>query len=219
MDKPHYNVVIATPGSSMKAAYVQSLMRTTEWLNVQQLTYIYLNKQSSLVSTARERTATNTDNSNWNTSEIGSGEFTYDKIVWIDSDMEWTVSDFETLLRSDLDIVSGLCLTGPDGFVGAHFPDENGLPTRIHKDELLLQFEPVEVGGAGFAFIAMKSGVFETVERPWFLMRRIKWPDVEFYTMVGEDFSWCAAAQKAGYKIYLDPSVKPGHHKECIFIA
>lgn len=214
----HYNVVIATPGFSMKAEYVQSLVKTTAWLNKEGLSYIYLNKYSSFVPSARELTATNTFSHNWHTRQIGSGDFTYDKIIWIDSDVEWDVEDFKKLWESDLDIVSGLCQTGPEGTVGVHFPDSDGRPTRVNKVEFLLHDEPVEVGGVGFAFVAMKSGVFENMERPWFLIRRIKWEDVDFYTNVGEDYSWCANAQSSGYKIWVDPQIKVKHHKETVYV-
>lgn len=203
----------------MKAEYVQSLVRTTAWLNENGLTYTFLNKQSSFVSEAREMTATNTFGNNWKTKEIGSGEFTYDKIFWIDSDIEWTPEDFERLLKSDLDIVSGIYVTGPEKIVAAHFPDEMGRPTFIRSVEFMLHEEPVEVGGVGFGFVAMKRGVFENTERPWFLIRRIKWDDVDFYTNVGEDYSFCAAAQAAGYKIWIDPKVKVNHHKEAVYSA
>ena len=219
MGIPHYNVVIATPGQAMKTEYVQSLVLTTAWLNSRGLTYAYMSKQSSFVSEAREMTATNTFGNNWQTRQIGSGEFTYDKIVWIDSDIEWTVEDFERLWESDLDIVSGIYVTGPQGLVAAHYPDAQGRPTFINKDEFMLHDQPVEVGGVGFGFVAMKFGVFENIERPWFLIRRIKWDDVDFYTNVGEDYSWCSAAQKAGYGIWIDPLVKVRHHKETVYAA
>lgn len=197
--------------------YVSSLVKTTCWMTDQGLSYTFLNKYSSFVPSARELTATNTYVHNWQTREVGSGEFTYDKIFWIDSDIEWTPEDFERLWRSDLDIVSGLYQTNPNGTVAVHFPDSEGRPTKVNKVEFLLHDEPVEVGGVGFGFVAMKRGVFETMERPWFLINRVKWDDVDFYTNVGEDYSWCANAQRAGYKIWVDPQVKVLHHKETVY--
>jgi GT2 family glycosyltransferase len=103
--------------------------------------------------------------------------------------------------------------------VAVHFPDEQGRPTHVNKVEFLLHDDPVEVGGVGFGFVAMKQGVFETMERPWFLINRVKWDDVDFYTNVGEDYSWCANAQRAGYKIWVDPHVKVLHHKETVYVV
>lgn len=215
--KPHYDIVIATPGTAMEAEYVQSLVETTAHLNDLGLSYIFLNKHSSFVPTARELTATNSFVSNWDTNEIGGGEFTYGRLLWIDSDIVWTPQDIDALILADKDIISGVYLTNPaTGVIAAHFPDENGLPTYIRQDEILLRDDLVEVGGVGFGFVMMKSGVFESVERPWFLVRRVKYPDVDFYTMVGEDYSFCAAAQKAGHKIWLHTGVRVGHIKRQI---
>lgn len=215
----HFNVVIATPGRQMHAEYVTSLVKTTSWLSSVDLTYTLVNKYSSFVPSARELTATNTYVHNWDTRKIGSGEFTYDKIFWIDSDIEWSVKDFKKIWESDLDIVSGLYQTSPDGTVAVNFPDNSGRPTKVNKVEFLLHDQPVEVGGVGFGFVAMKHGVFETMERPWFLINRVKWDDVDFYTNVGEDYSWCASAQRAGFKIWVDPQVKVLHHKETVYVV
>jgi hypothetical protein len=217
--KSHYNVVIATPGHSMKAEYVRSLVETCQWLSEEGYTYKLLNKYSSFVPSARELTATDTYVHNWQTRQVGSGEFTYDKIFWIDSDIEWAIEAFSRLFESDLDIVSGLYQTSPNGTVAVNFPDNEGRPTKVNKVEFLLHDEPVKVGGVGFGFVAMKHGVFETMERPWFLIRRIKWDDVDFYTNVGEDYSWCANAQKAGFDIWVDPQVKVLHHKETVYVV
>jgi hypothetical protein len=217
VETPHYNIVIATPGRMLHSEYVSSLVKSTEWLSARGLSYTFLNKYSSFVPSARELTATNTYVHNWETNQIGSGEFTYDKILWIDSDIEWTTEDLERIWKSELDIVSGLYQTHPNGTVAVNFPDEAGRPTKVNKVEFLLHDDPVEVGGVGFGFVAMKCGVFESIKRPWFLIRRIKWDDVDFYTNVGEDYSWCANAQKAGYKIWVDPTVKVLHHKETVY--
>jgi hypothetical protein len=214
----HYNVVIATPGKVMHSEYVQSLVETIEFFAMQKLAVGFLSKQSSFVATARELTATNTSVHNYDTNQIGSGEFTYDKIFWIDSDIEWTTSDFWKLYSSDLDIVSGLYALDPTGTVAAHVPNAHGAPTRVNKVEFLLHDEPVEVGGVGFGFVCMKSGVFESIPRPWFLIGRVQWsPDSEMRVNVGEDYSWCGRAQQSGFKIYIDPTVKVRHHKETVY--
>jgi hypothetical protein len=216
---PHYNVVIATPGHSMKAEYVKSLVDTISILDAAGMTYTFLNKYSSFVPSARELTATDTYVHNWQTREVGSGTFTYDKIIWIDSDIEWTPEDFMALYDSELDIVSGLYQTATDGTVAVNFPDNQGRPTKVNKVEFLLHDQPVEVSGVGFGFVCMKQGVFEKMERPWFLIRRVKWDDQDFYTNVGEDYSWCANAQGSGFKIWVDPNVKVKHHKETVYLV
>lgn len=213
----HYDVAIATPGHSMKAEYVKSLVNTLRALDAEGLTYTFLNKYSSFVPSARELTATNTYGNNWQTRVIGSGEFTCRKIFWIDSDIEWESEDFLKLLAAPEDIISGLYQTSPDGTVAVNKSDAKGRPNMMNKSEFLLDPDPMEVGGVGFGFVAVKAEVFENMPRPWFLIDRVKWDDLDFECNVGEDYSWCNNAKKAGYKIWVDPMVKVLHHKETIF--
>lgn len=219
-DKPHYNVVIATPGKEMHQDYVKSLTETTAWLNEQGLTYKWINKSGSLVSTTRELTALDSFNPDWETRELGSGKFTYEKVIWIDSDISWTIDNFQKLWASDLDIVGGMYQTAPDGRVAVAKFDETSpeLPTVVREQDFILEERRIiEVFGLGFGFIAMKQGVFEACSRPWFYMRSIRWPQLDFDTNLGEDYSFCVNAREAGFKIYLDLDVKVNHHKEIVY--
>lgn len=218
MTTPHYDVAIATPGHSMKAEYVRSLVLTCNALDKLGKSYIWLNKYSSFVPSARELTATDTYSHNWQTQVIGSGAFSCGKIFWIDSDIEWEEGDFMKLLDSPLDIISGLYQTHPSGIVAVNKLDASGRPRKVNKDEFMLDDEPVEVGGVGFGFVAMKSEVFERVPRPWFLIDRVKWDELDFECNVGEDYSFCNHARGVGYKIWVDPLVRVKHHKETVYL-
>ena len=214
----HYNYVIATPGHSMKVEYVNSLIETIKWIQSENKTFTFLSRYSSFVPTARELTAIDSPGHNYDTNAIGSGRFTYDVIVWIDSDIEWTVEDFKNLVSSDKEVLSGLYQLDWAGSVAVGYPNQIGTPTRVNKVEFLLHDEPVEVGGVGFGFVAMKSGVFESIPRPWFLIGKVLWKEGEDLRVnLGEDYSWCGRAQQYGYKIMVDPDVKVKHHKETIF--
>jgi hypothetical protein len=216
--RPHYSVVIATPGKELHQGYVSSLVETLKWLTEQGLTYKWLNKSGSLVSTTRELTALDSYTPDWETREIGRGKFTYDKIFWIDSDIGWDIEQFQKLWQSDLDIVGGMYQTAPDGRVAVAKFDFDGMPTVVREQDFILEERRyVEVFGLGFGFIAMKSGVFEKCDRPWFLMERIRWPHLEFDLNVGEDYSFCVNARRNGFKVYLDSEVKVKHHKEIIY--
>lgn len=217
--KPHYNVVIATPGRQLHAEYVESLVKTLEFLGGAGLTYKFLNKYSSFVPSARELTATDTYAHNWDTREVGSGEFTYDKIFWIDSDISWEVPDFLQLYYAEEKIISGLYQTHPNGTVAVNLPDADGRPTKVNKVEFLLHDSPVLVGGVGFGFVAVAQGVFEKMTRPWFLIDKIRWDGYDFDTNVGEDYSWCNNAKRAGFEIWVDPNVKVLHHKETAYVV
>lgn len=215
---PYYDVVIATPGHSMQAGYVQSLVKTLEVLQRRKISYKFLNRYSSFVPTARELTAIDSFRHDYSTNRIGNGNFYYGKIFWIDSDIEWEPEDFLKLYDSKLEVVSGLYVLDEAGTVAASYADHRGAPTRVNKVEFLLHEEPVEVTGVGFGFICVKSGVFEKIPRPWFGIAKMQWEEgSDLKVNVGEDYSWCARAQGSGYKIYLDPTVKVLHHKSTIF--
>jgi hypothetical protein len=216
--KPHYDVLIATPGKMIHAEYVSSLVRTLMWLDSEGLTYRFLNKQGSLISSTRELTALDSYKPNWETREVGGGDYTYGKIFWIDSDIEWTVEAFAQIYESDLDIVGGLYQTAPDGRVAVAFYDGAGQPTVVREqDFIMLDPGPQECYGIGFGFVAMKSGVFERCDRPWFLMERIRWEHLDFDLNIGEDYSFCVNARRNGILTYVDPRVKVKHHKEIAY--
>lgn len=202
----------------MHAEYVRSLCETVADLSRDGLNVGFLNKYSSFIPTARELTASDSWTHDYTTNLIANGSFTYEKLFWIDSDIEWTVSDFRKLFRANEDIISGLYVLDTVGTVAAQIPNENGIPTRVNKVEFLLHEQPVEVGGVGFGFLCIKSGVFEKIPRPWFLIGRVQWsPDSDMRVNVGEDYSWCGRAQQAGFKIFVDPTVKVRHHKETVY--
>ena len=130
---PHYNVVLMTPGSSFVPGYVKSLVETTKVLNERGISYHLVSRYSSFVPTARELTALDCSSHDFAVTEIAQGRFTYDKLMWIDSDIEWTPEDFLRLYESELDIVSGLYVLDSAGTVAAQLPDTSGVPTRMNK--------------------------------------------------------------------------------------
>jgi hypothetical protein len=109
--------------------------------------------------------------------------------------------------------------TTPEGRVAVAKFDFDGMPTVVNETEFILEDQDyIEVYGLGFGFIAMKSGVFEACSRPWFFMRPIRWPHLEFDLNVGEDYSFCVNAREHGFKVWLDKNVKVRHHKEIVYI-
>jgi hypothetical protein len=73
MNIPHYNVVFATPGSSLHPEYVKSLIETTKWMNGKGMTYHFVNQFSSFVPSARENTATDSYGADWEAVAFGAG--------------------------------------------------------------------------------------------------------------------------------------------------
>jgi hypothetical protein len=202
-----------------KQEYVRSLVETTRVLNEKGISYYFLSKYSSFVPSARELTITDSYSYDWKDSHVCGGKISYNKVIWIDSDVEWTPEDFMKIYDSELDVISGLYQTHPNGTVAVNLTDPLGRPTMVNKVDFLLRWDPVEVGGVGFGFVGIKYGVFEKMKRPWFKIREVKWDDVDFSVNMGEDYSWCEGAKDVGFKIWVDPTVKVKHHKETIYVV
>lgn len=196
------------------APYVKSLLATSSELSRMGITWGYSNEYSSHVGDAREITLNGGYDNNPFDSTPFKGEITYDKIMWIDSDIAWTPDDFIRLYESDKDIVAGAYLLA-NGTVVAH-KERFGKPFIYEEVKELEELEQVFMVGLGF--VCVKQGVFESLSRPWFqsVQATIKDPntnkDFPFFIM-GEDVSWCSRVNDAGYEIWLDPKVKVTHHK------
>jgi GT2 family glycosyltransferase len=80
-------------------------------------------------------------------------------------------------------------------------------------EEVKEMTEPIQVDGCGFGFIAVKSGVFESLTRPWFQAAAIQTEDGSNLPLMGEDLSWCKRVKDQGFEIWFDPSVKVTHNK------
>ena len=213
-NKPHFDVVIATPGNGFTPGYMRSILRTVAILDQEGLSWNFLNQGGSLVAMARESTIGGYDTNNPLMKEPCSGQFTYNKIIWIDSDIEWMPQDFFRLYNSEKDIVSG-CYLMEDRMIPIYNQPRGGM---MPEKMLLEKTDAFKVAGAGFGFLAVKYGVFENMPRPWFGPVAIpntaedKDSNPEFI-LIGEDLAWCTKAINCGFDIWVDPKVRVVHQK------
>jgi hypothetical protein len=213
---PHFNVVFATPGSSMLPGYVRSLLLSTYYLTQRGMTWNFLTEYSSLVAHAREKTIGGTGYQDRSNRKPGHGQFTYDVIVWIDSDIAWMPEDLFRLIEHEEEVVSG-CYMMENGEVTV-YPE--ALKSGMMAEEIIKLKKKFEVRGVGFGFLAVKSGVFEKLERPWFSQVEVEVKneetgEVEYkFPLMGEDLSWCEKVHRTGTKIWVDPLIRVTHHKQ-----
>jgi hypothetical protein len=213
-EKPHVHILIATPGHSVTASYLKSFLATIAKLSDLGMSFAWLNHFSSLVGHAREVTISGTTENDLFNKSVLMGQVTYDKIVWIDSDISWTVDQFMKLISTEKDIVTGAYLLS-NGSVAAY---KQILGDPYTQEEIEKATDYIEVEGAGMGFMAINPGVFEEIDRPWFSSAPItvKFEDgSEPYTfpIMGEDISFLRKAINKGRKVYLDPKIKVTHHK------
>ena len=213
----HYDVLIATPGAMLEAQYVKSLTKTLSECNKRGITYKWLNHYSSLVHHARELTASGVSDLNLDPNQISPGgkDITYNKIFWIDSDISWTPEQFFKIYDSEYDVTTG-CYLLADGYTTT--VHAWGTPGGMPATEIVNLKDPLKVQSLGFGFVAMKSGVFEKIQRPWFNHEYVKVGEnldgTDIIDSVGEDISWCIKAYRAGIELYFDPTVLVTHMKK-----
>lgn len=208
----YVDVIICTPGWNLTQPYMGSLIETFSLLSKEGITWAYSNQYSSLVHSAREATADGGFQHSLNDSRPMRGELSYNKMFWIDSDMQWDPQDFLKLYKSDYDMVSGAYILS-HGMVAA-FKEEG--KRGYSPEDIEKMSEPEEIVSSGFGFLAIRSGVFESLERPWFgSINECVIIDGKEYNVpiVAEDTSFCYRARRAGFKIFLDPTVRPNHYK------
>jgi len=206
------NLIIATPGHSVMASYLKSLLAATRELEQRGITWAFSQEYSSHVADAREMTLNGDNQNDIKESRPFKGQLTYDKILWIDSDIMFTPQDVIRAYESPFDVVSG-AYTLASGEVVAY---KELFGQGYTMDEVKALTEPVKIFGAGMGFFCVKSGVFESLSRPWFQsVPGTKIIDGESFTfpIMGEDLSLCKRINDAGFDIYLDPDIKLIHHK------
>lgn len=202
----HYDIVIATPGSMITAPFVTSLTKTIKALEERGITWKFINYESSYIRHARERIINDRDDDEFDDPLPFSGKFTYNKIMWIDSDIQWEPDDLLTLYHAEEDIITGayMMIGGQIAisYDEVSYPFPNQIPTS----------RKTKVAGCGFGFVCVKSGVFEVMPRPWFDTTIID-EERGVGSYVGEDTSWCIKARKCGFDIWFDPSIRVIHNK------
>jgi hypothetical protein len=203
------NVLVATPGHSVMTSYVKSLLLLSSLFAEKKMTWMWLSEYSSHVADAREMTLNGDSANSLVETKPLKGKIEYDKILWIDSDIAFNPEDAMKLLESDKDIISGAYLLS--------FGEVTAYPKLLKQgytyEEVIKMNEPVKVAGCGFGFLAVKSGVFEALSRPWFQSAIVEQDDGFKFPMMGEDLSWCKRVTDLGYEIWFDPTVRVTHHK------
>ena len=214
--KPHFNVVITTPGHSMCAEYVKCLMGTIYTLQANNISWMFQSEYASIVTNAREATITGSRNLEVFNPHPGKGEYTYDKLFMIDSDIVWNPEQFLRLYSSNKDLISGVYFDAQGADAMIHREKKDFRFTTREEIQLLQQLgEPIEVYGVGLGFMCVKSGVFESLKRPWFNLGKVvhEAEGVIYELPLGEDLYFCERVAENGHKVFVDPNIIVGHVK------
>ena len=139
-----------------------------------------------------------------------------DGIVWIDSDMIININDITNLLlevnKRDLDFVTGLYYQRRPPFspvTGVWNRDKSKIKMLDDFPENTL----VPIDGTGFGLVYTSRPMFDAItELPEFNMNGGWFPDHRSTNVgMGEDYSFCDYAQKAGFQLWVHSGVRPKH--------
>lgn len=128
----------------------------------------------------------------------------FEFLCFIDTDMVVPPNMLKQLLSHDLPFVSAMAFRKTEPFQPA-FYEKCWVEKNVMKGQLYnlitIPENLFEVEAVGAACCVIRRDVFEKTERPWFAP----------YYYAGEDVSFCIRVRKAGFKIFVDPSLMVGH--------
>ena len=213
-------VVFCLPGRSFSNSFLQSWTNLLQYLPKYGIEPILSNEYDSVVYYVRNKCLGGSSIRGVNQKPF-NGKLEYDYLMWIDSDMVFTVNDFIGLLNMNKDIASGIYKTSDNHHYATVEKWDKSYYTKFGafqflSDELINErIEPFEVDYTGLGWMLVKRGVFESLQFPWF---RPEWEDfgngIKEFT--SEDVGFCKNIKKQGFKIFVNPNIKIGHEKSCI---
>jgi GT2 family glycosyltransferase len=128
----------------------------------------------------------------------------YEYVLFVDSDMTFPDNLLMKLLSHNLPVVSAMCFKRTEPYSPCFFKtcdiSNSILQAEVYSfDEIPTKL--FEVEAVGMAATLIHREVLEKVKKPCF----------HPYEYCGEDVSFCDRVRKAGFKIYIDPSIIMGH--------
>lgn len=131
-----------------------------------------------------------------------------DYIFFIDDDMMCPSNLFEKLIRHDVDIVAPLAFMRLAPHKPVIFRVDKGYDSLQNREYYIPRTvdnypkdKLVECDGVGFGAALIRTSLLAQIPKPWFMST----------TGHGEDLLFCKKAKEAGFKVFMDTSVKLGH--------
>jgi len=141
-----------------------------------------------------------------------------DKILFMDTDMEFPLNVVQKLLSHDKPIVSGLYHTKvpPYSPIAGWTKEVDGMLKNVNGNGVmwkenycpLPEDELVEVDWCGIGCLMVDMDVFDKIKYPCF---KDVWDDEAGTRAEGHDVVFCRAVKDVGYSIYVDTSMDCGH--------
>lgn len=131
-----------------------------------------------------------------------------DYMFMIDDDMMVPLDMFERLVKHEVDIVAPLAFMRLAPHKPVIFRVDKGYDSMANREYYIPRTVDnypkdtlVECDGVGFGAALIKTSILEAIPKPWFMST----------TGHGEDLLFCKKAKEAGFRVFMDTSVKLGH--------
>ena len=151
-----------------------------------------------------------------------NGEFEYDYVLWIDSDIRFNFKMVERLASHKKDAICGLYRMKDM----KHFTVVRHMDDEYFKENKSYQFLTVEdvekmhktqkvdllkIDYTGMGMFLVSREALEKLEYPWF---QPVWKEIgDMRDFTSEDVGFCIKLRETGTTIYCDPAVIGGHMK------
>lgn len=150
------------------------------------------------------------------------GKVKYDYILWLDSDIIFSLEDFQKLLRANKQIVSGLYYLHDErrNFFAAikdwdeKFFEKHGTFEWLSNKDIENKTEPFKVDHVGMGFMLMKAGVMENLPYPWFRPTMANFLNIQ--EICTEDVAFCHHIKEKQFNIWIHPEVIVKHEKKIL---
>ena len=223
-EKRNLKIVFCLPGNNFSGKFLTAWSELLQWCIKQDIKVIISQKYSSMVHFARSSCLCG-DNRRGPDQKPFDGKIDYDYIMWIDSDIIFSVQNFIKLLVANKDVVCGLYkMEGGTKYAVVEnwdlnywenngtfqFLDDTILENKRNNCELI-DNKFLKVSYSGLGWMLIKKGVIEKIQYPWFESERLE--HKQYRDICSEDVSFCKKILKAGFEIYLDTTIRVGHLK------
>lgn len=207
---------ICIPGNAYTPGFFRSWTELVHYLTREGVAFTYSNFYSPLLAHGRNELLL-AGQKPVPTVEPFGGD--YEWIVFIETDIVSSPADFAALYAAatehELSVVTGLFpmnADNPDAAV-AGWNNEG----RVSMSEARKQGPGlVEIDYAGWGFMLVRRGVFETLGYPWFCRGTIYGHQEGLVWYRGDDFDTCRRIKDAGFSIHAHTGVLLGHQKQTV---
>jgi hypothetical protein len=208
-------LVFCLPGDYFSKNWLCAWNDTIKYLHQNKIEYATVNAYTPIVYSCRNWLLGGKGNPP-KTFKPFNGIINYDWIIWIDNDCIWKPEDLARLIsNNDHKIVTGFYMQHDNKTYAqaisftAKEVDEYQHLHWIERDQLDLASHRIKLGATGMGFMAVKAGVFESLECPWFTPVNHEYEN----TFLSEDVGFCHKVSNLGYTIWGDPKIQIKHEK------